>query len=40
MKKNDLGEVRDSLATLTPRIMVPEDIAVRARKTIERMLAV
>jgi len=40
MKKTDLGKVRDSLATLSPRITLPEDIAARARKAIERMLAV
>jgi quinolinate synthase len=40
MKKTDLGKVRDSLVTLSPRIMVPEDIAARARRAIGRMLAV
>jgi len=40
MKKTDLGRVRDALVTLKPRITVPEDIAARARKAIERMLAV
>lgn len=39
MKKIDLGQVRDSLATLSPRITVPDDIATRARTAIERMLA-
>jgi quinolinate synthase len=39
MKKTDLLMVRDALATLRPRITVPEDVAVRARKAIERMLA-
>jgi quinolinate synthase len=40
MKKTDLAKVRDALATLRPRITVPEDIAARARQAIERMLAV
>lgn len=40
MKKTDLGNVRDALVTLTPRITVPEDVASRARKAIDRMLAV
>ncbi|HNX18143.1 MAG TPA: quinolinate synthase NadA [Methanoregula sp.] len=39
MKKTDLVKVRDSLATLKPRITVPEDVAARARGAIERMLA-
>ena len=39
MKKTDLVKVRDSLQTLRPRIMVPQDIADRARGAIERMLA-
>lgn len=40
MKKMDLAKVRDSLKTLKPRIMVPKDIADRARGAIERMLAI
>jgi quinolinate synthase len=40
MKKTDLIKVRDSLKTLTPRIMVPQDVADRARGAIERMLAI
>jgi len=40
MKKTDLAKVRDALVTLRPRITVPDDIAARARKAIERMLAV
>jgi quinolinate synthase len=40
MKKTDLGKVRNSLATLSPRITVPEDVAARARMAIERMLAI
>ena len=39
MKKTNLEKVRNSLSTLRPRITVPEDIAVRARTAIERMLA-
>jgi len=40
MKKTDLVKVRDALATLQPRITVPEEIASRARGAIERMLAI
>ncbi|WP_321506710.1 quinolinate synthase NadA [uncultured Methanoregula sp.] len=39
MKKTSLALVRDSMATLKPRIVVPEDIAERAKGAIERMLA-
>jgi quinolinate synthase len=39
MKKTDLKKVRDALVSLHPRITVPEEIADRARKAIERMLA-
>lgn len=39
MKKTSLEKVRDSLVTLSPRIVVPDDIAARARTAIERMLA-
>jgi quinolinate synthase len=39
MKKTDLTKVRDALQTLHPRITVPEEIAVHARRAIERMLA-
>jgi len=38
MKKTDLVKVRDALVTLKPRITVPEEISVRARSSIERML--
>lgn len=38
MKKTTLEKVRRSLVTLEPRIQVPEDIASRARKAIDRML--
>ncbi len=40
MKKTDLVKVRDALATLQPRIIVPEEIASRALGAIERMLAI
>jgi len=39
MKKTDLVKVRDALVTLKPGITVPEETACRARKAIERMLA-
>ena len=39
MKKMDLAKVLDALVTLSARIMVPENVATRARKAIERMLA-
>ena len=40
MKKTDLRKVRDALISLQPCIIVPEEIADRARGAIERMLAV
>jgi len=40
MKKTDLTKVRQALIDLQPRITVPEEIANRARRAIERMLAV
>jgi quinolinate synthase len=40
MKKTDLTKVRQALADLQPRITVPCEIANRARRAIERMLAV
>jgi quinolinate synthase len=40
MKKTDLALVLRALQTLEPRVTVPEEIAVRARRAIERMLAV
>jgi quinolinate synthase len=39
MKKTSLEKVRNSLATLQPRITVPEEVAGRARRAIERMLS-
>jgi quinolinate synthase len=40
MKKTNLTKVRQALLTLQPRITVPEKTAQRARKAIERMLAI
>jgi len=40
MKKTDLTKVRHALVELQPRITVPEEIAHRARRAIERMLVV
>ena len=40
MKKTDLTKVLKALETLETRITVPEDIAVRARKAIAKMLQV
>ena len=40
MKKVTLEKVRDCLLGLTPRVTVPEEIAVRARRAIDAMLAV
>ncbi len=40
MKKTDLDKVLRALQTLKPQVMVPEEIAIRARRSIERMLAV
>ncbi|WP_406658021.1 quinolinate synthase NadA [Methanolobus sp. ZRKC2] len=40
MKKTDLVKVHASLESLTPQIIVPEEIADRARKAITRMLEV
>jgi len=39
MKKTTLDNVLLALQTLEPKVTVPEDIAVRARASIERMLA-
>jgi quinolinate synthase len=40
MKKTNLEKVLRALQTLEPRVTVPEDIAARAKKSIERMLTV
>lgn len=39
MKKTDLEKVRNSLQTRSPRVVVPQDVADRARGAIARMLA-
>jgi quinolinate synthase len=39
MKKTDLNKILRALQTLEPRVTVPEEIAVKARRSIERMLA-
>ncbi len=38
MKQTNLKKIRDALQTLRPRITVPDEIADRARRAIERML--
>lgn len=38
MKKITLENILDSLITLTPEVIIPENIAVRARKAVERMI--
>lgn len=38
MKKTTLDKVAAALETLTPRIEIPEDIAARARQSVERMV--
>ena len=40
MKKTTLDKVRDSLQNLETRVMVPEDVAIRAKRAIDAMLAV
>jgi quinolinate synthase len=40
MKKTDLSAIERALRTLEPRVRVPEDVAERARRAIERMLEV
>lgn len=40
MKKTTLEKVLQALRTLEPRVTVPEEIAVRAKQSIERMLAI
>ncbi|MGP8074127.1 MAG: quinolinate synthase NadA [Thermoplasmata archaeon] len=39
MKEIDLGDIRDSLSLLQYRIEVPPDIAAKARRALERMVA-
>ncbi len=40
MRRNTLEKLRDALASLTPRIELPQELMERARLPIERMLAV
>ena len=40
MKKVTLKKVRDCLRDLSPRVTVPEEIALRAKRAIDAMLAV
>ena len=40
MKKTDLQKVHDALERMAPQVTVPREIAARARKAIDRMLAV
>ncbi len=40
MKLTSLEDIRTSLETLQPRITVPEEIRIRAKQSLERMLAV
>jgi quinolinate synthase len=40
MKRITLENIRSSLETMTHEVVVPEDVAVRARTAVERMLAV
>ena len=40
MKKTTLDKVRDCLQDLSPVVTVPEEIAVRAKRAIDAMLAV
>jgi quinolinate synthase len=40
MKRNTLEKLRDALKNLSPRVELPADLMARARRPIERMLAV
>ncbi|GAB4297011.1 MAG: quinolinate synthase NadA [Desulfuromonadia bacterium] len=40
MKLTSLEDIRDSLLTLSPRITVPEDVRIPAKRALERMLAI
>ena len=40
MKTVTLSGILESLQTLEPRVEIPETLAVRARRSVERMLAV
>jgi quinolinate synthase len=39
MKLNTLEKLRDCLRDLTPRVEIPADVMERARRPVERMLA-
>lgn len=38
MRRNSLEKLRDSLRTLAPRVELPPDLMIRARRPVERML--
>ena len=40
MKKITLEKILDSLETMTPEVKVPEEIRVKARAAVDRMLAI
>ena len=40
MKVNNLKKIADCLETMQPQIYVPEDVADKARASLERMLLV
>src|SRR5262249_41358438 len=40
MKRITLGNIRHALETLSPEVTIAPDVAVRARRAVERMLAV
>ena len=39
MKRNTLANIHQALETLEPRVEIDPDVAVRARRSVERMLA-
>ncbi|MFT4110254.1 quinolinate synthase NadA [Propionicimonas sp.] len=40
MKRNTLGSIRHALETMTNEVTIPADVAERARRSVDRMLAV
>ena len=40
MKKTTLASLRESLAEMRERVIVPEEIQVRAKRAIDAMLAI
>jgi quinolinate synthase len=38
MKKTELSDLLNSLKSLKPRVVVSDEVAVKARRAIERML--